>query len=216
MTKANSLPAVETIPALEVLDLGKAFGPKTVLSDIRMRLGPGDRMGLSGPNGSGKTTLLRCIAGTVTPTTGAVTVDGHPGGSLAARARTGVATAHETAFYQRLTGLRNLLFYASLRASSASEARREVDALVEELEIGSFVRERVDRYSSGMSQQLAVARALLGEPALLILDEPTRSLDADAEERFWRTIDARPEVTLVIATHQKSDLARCSHRIDLS
>jgi len=201
---------------LDVEGLTKAFGEKRVLEGVTARLRAGDRLGLSGPNGSGKTTLLRCIAGTVTPSAGTVTIAGHPAGSMAARGVTGGALAHERAFYQRLSGLENLLFYASLRVSGERDARASVASLVEELELADFVKERVDRYSSGMFQQLGLARALLGEPRLLILDEPTRSLDTGAVERLWAALDRRPNVSVVMASHRTSDLDRCSQRMDLS
>lgn len=201
---------------LEVRALEKAFGHKQVLRDIEVRLCAGERLGLSGPNGSGKTTLLRCVAGTVTPDGGTVTVAGYPGGSAAARSLTGGALAHEKSFYQRLSGRQNLLFYATLRTKSDRAARREVDELVDELQLTPFIRERVDRYSSGMIQQLVVARALLSGPVLLLLDEPTRSLDADAVTRLWGALDRRSDACVVIASHRDSDLDRCSLRIDLS
>jgi ABC-type multidrug transport system ATPase subunit len=201
---------------LEVDGLSKTFGEKTVLKGITTRLRAGDRLGLSGPNGSGKTTFLRCVAGTVTPSSGTVTILGHPGGTTSAQRAIGGALALERAFYQRLSGWKNLMFYAALRTRSDRAAREDVESLVDELELAPFIRERVDRYSSGMCQQLGLARALLGSPALLILDEPTRSLDTEAVGRFWKAIDARPSVTVLIASHRNSDLDRCSQRIDLS
>ena len=205
-----------TSPILELLGVDKTFGTRRVLTGVEARLGRGDRLGLSGPNGSGKTTLLRCIAGTVTPTRGTIEVTGYPAGSVGARAATGGAVSQDKAFYQRLSGLQNLLFYASLRSRSTRDARNTVEALVDELELGSLVGERVDRYSSGMLQQLGLARALIGGPALLMLDEPTRSLDTKAVERLWGAVDRRPEVALLIASHRQSDLERCSQRMDLS
>lgn len=202
-------------PALHAEKVGKRFGHREVLSGIDATLQPGDRLGLSGPNGSGKTTLLRCVAGTLTPTTGTVAIGGHRADSVAARSLTGGALAHEGAFYQRLSGYQNLMFYASLRSSGARAARANVESLVGELEIEAFVGERVSRYSSGMLQQLGLARALLGEPALLVLDEPTRSLDEAAVARFWNAIDRRPHAAVVMASHRQSDLDRCGQRIEL-
>lgn len=201
---------------LAVEQLSKSFRGKRVLGGVDSRVGRGERLGLSGPNGSGKTTLLRCIGGTVTPDSGAIRVLGHDAGSIEARAAIGATVAHEKAFYQRLSGLQNLLFYASLRWRTRGEAQTDVSSLVEELELGGFVRERVANYSSGMSQQLGLARALLGRPALLLLDEPTRSLDADAVTRLWAAaLDRRPDVSLVIASHRKSDLDRCALHLEL-
>jgi ABC-2 type transport system ATP-binding protein len=201
-------------PILSVEGLTRRFGSTTVLSDLGFRLGPGERLGISGPNGSGKTTLLRCIAGSLLPSAGTITVAGHKGGSVAARATIGIAVAHEKAFYQRLSGRANLRFYASLRAIGTA-AGNAVSSVIDEMQL-AFVDERVDRYSSGMLQQLSFARSLLGDPKLLLLDEPTRSLDDAAVERLWSALSRRPHTAVMIASHSHEDLERCDERIDLS
>ena len=89
-------------------------------------------------------------------------------------------------------------------------------SLEEELELGPILAQRVDRCSTGMIQQLAFARALVGEPVLLVLDEPTRSLDDEAVERLWGAIERRPLAALLIATHNHEDIERCDRRIDLA
>jgi ABC-type multidrug transport system ATPase subunit len=198
---------------LSIDGLSRSFGPVPVLEGLDLRLEAGERLGLSGPNGSGKTTLLRCIAGSLAPSSGSITVAGHPAGSLRARAVTGTAVAHEKAFYQRLSGRENLRFYASLRASG--NAHQEAASVIGEMELG-FADERVDRYSSGMLQQLSFARALLGEPQLLLLDEPTRSMDDAAIERVWSALARRPGTAVIVASHLHDDLDRCGERVDLS
>jgi ABC-type multidrug transport system ATPase subunit len=155
------------------------------------------------------------VAGTVAPTEGRVTVLGHVAGSREARRIVGVSLSQERSFYLRLSGRENLLFAAGVRGISRSEAIRRVNALERELELSAILAERVDRCSTGMVQQLAFARALVGEPAVLLLDEPTRSLDAQAHDRLWHAIDARPGVTLVVATHRDEDVLRCHRRLDL-
>ena len=202
----------DDIPVLEVRGLTRSFGSATVLDGVDIRLEPGRRLGLTGANGSGKTTLLRCIAGSLTPSAGQIEVAGHPSGSLPARAAIGVTVAHEKAFYQRLSGRRNLMFYASLRVP---EPREAAESVIEEMQL-EFAGERVDRYSSGMVQQLSFARALLGDPKLLLLDEPTRSLDESASERLWAALSRRPSVAVVMATHQSEDVDRCEQRLELS
>jgi ABC-type multidrug transport system ATPase subunit len=180
---------------------------------LDLRVEPGERVGLVGPNGSGKTTVLRCIAGTVAPSHGTISVGGHAAGTLDARRLVGASFAQERSFYFRLNGRTNLLFYARLRYDRKT-AVRKVAALEEELELGDICSTRVDRCSTGMVQQLGFARALVGDPRVLVLDEPTRSLDADAVERLWGAIDSRPNTALVIATHREDDLARCGTRVD--
>ena len=196
--------------------LTRRFGDKEVLGDgIDLTVERGERVALRGPNGSGKSTILRCVAGTLAPSSGDVSIDGHPAGSLAARLLVGVSLSQERAFDLRLSGRENLYFFGRLRLANERETRRSADGLVEELELDEFASERVANCSTGMVQQLAIARALVGEPAALVLDEPTRSLDADARERFWGALDRRSDLAVLIATHRDDDLARCASALEL-
>ena len=198
---------------LAVEDLERRFGNHEVVRSLALVAEPGDRCAFEGPNGSGKTTALRCVAGTLAPTRGHVSVGGHDAGSMEARRLIGVSLAQERSFYLRLTGRANLLFFARLRFARERDAHRGVEAIVDELDIQDIAAERVDRCSSGMVQQLALARALLGEPALVLLDEPTRSLDTGARERLWDAFDRRPRLAVVIASHLNEDLERCGTRV---
>ena len=185
-----------------------------MVRSLTLRAEPGDRVALYGPNGSGKTTVLRCIAGTLTPNGGRVRITDHDAGTMGARRLLGASLAQERSFYFRLSGHANLLFFARLRHARERDAVRDVQELEDELELHDIAAERVDRCSSGMVQQLALARALLGTPSLLLLDEPTRSLDRDARARIWDAIDRRPQTAVVLASHLDEDLERCGTRID--
>jgi ABC-type multidrug transport system ATPase subunit len=212
--RARLRPAVNEI--LKIVALSRRFGAHEVVRSLDLTAEPGRRVALAGPNGSGKTTVLRCIAGTLTPTAGRISIGGHAAGTIEARRLVGASFSQERSFYLRLSGQDNLLFYARLRLAGKRAAERRVRALIEELELEDIARERVDHCSTGMTQQLAFARALLGEPRLLLLDEPTRSLDRDAVARVWQALDRRRgRVALVIATHRPDDIDRCDGRIDL-
>ena len=200
---------------LSVQRVARCFGAHEVLRAVDFVLDPGQRVALRGPNGSGKTTLLRCIAGTLEPSGGRILVGEHEAGTVEARRLLGASLSQERSFYQRLSGRTNLVFFARLRYGGKKRATAAVDSIIEELEIGEIARERVDRCSTGMVQQLALARALIGEPALLLLDEPTRSLDEDAVGRLWGALDRRRGTALVVATHSDTDLSRCDERLDL-
>ena len=195
--------------------MSRRFGAHEVLRAVDFTLEPGGRVGLHGPNGSGKTTLLRCVAGTLEPSDGRILVGAHEAGSVEARRLLGASLSQERSFYQRLSGHANLLFFARLRYAGKKSAAAAVESIIEELELREIAVERVDSCSAGMVQQLAFARALIGEPALLLLDEPTRSLDEDAVGRLWGALDRRRGTALVVATHNDSDLSRCDERLNL-
>ena len=201
-------------PLLQIDALERSFGGRDVVGSLSLSLDSGERVALTGPNGSGKTTVLRCVAGTLAPTAGSILVAGRPAGSVQARQVSGVSLSQERAFYLRLSGRDNLLFYARLRGS-ARDAGHRVAALEDELELRPILDQRVDRCSTGMIQQLSFARALLGEPQLLLLDEPTRSLDTEAIARFWAAIQRRSQAALLIATHDEEDMRHCERRVDL-
>lgn len=198
---------------LAVDSLARRFRGKDVLRSLTLTAEPGDRIALQGPNGSGKTTLLRCVAGTLLPSAGTVSVAGHEAGSMEARHLLGASMAQERSFYFRLTGRNNLLFFARLRYTRR-DADRRVDEVIEELELGEIAAERVDRCSTGMIQQIAIARALLGNPTLILLDEPTRSLDREARGRVWDALDRRPHAAALIATHLDEDIGRCGATVE--
>lgn len=198
-----------TAPVLGVRGISQRFGTKEVLRDVSLSVSAGQRVALRGPNGSGKSTLLRCVLGTQLPVAGEVLIAGRPAGTVAARRQIGATLSQERSFYLRLSAGDNLRFFASLRHRDRRLAKADVAAIADELELASFLAQRVDRCSTGMIQQLGFARALLGAPALLLLDEPTRSLDDAAVARLWAALERRAETAVVIATHRADDIARC-------
>lgn len=200
---------------LDVTAITKSFQGKHVLGPLDLRLDAGERLALTGPNGAGKSTLLRCIAGTLSPCSGSIMVAGDRAGTQAAKRRIGVAFAQERAFYLRLSGAENLLSFAMMRLPPA-KARAAVKLVVSELSLEEIAARRIDRCSSGMVQQLSIARALLGGPSLLLLDEPTRSLDESAVARLWDAVDRRPHTALIIATHRREDVERCQRHLALA
>lgn len=201
---------------LSMRGVSRSFKDKRALATLDLELHSGERVAIRGANGSGKTTLLRCVAGTLIPSTGDVWIRGHRAGTLTAQRLVGCSLATDRSFYLRLTGRANLRFFARLRHGSERAARHDVESLVEELEIQGIVEQRMDGCSTGMIQQVGFARALLGTPELLLLDEPTRSLDVEATARLWGALDRRSDAALLVASHRSEDLEHCRRHIDLA
>jgi ABC-type multidrug transport system ATPase subunit len=200
---------------LSITGLARRFGDREVVRSLDLELAAGERAALWGPNGSGKSTVLRCVAGTLSPSAGAVTVGGHGAETVHSRALVGAVLALERSLYLRLTGRDNLILFGRLRGMPRKRSARAVDAIVEELELGEIASRRAAECSTGMLQQVVFARALVGDPPLLALDEPTRSLDEAATARVWAAIERRPRCAVLIATHRAQDAERCGTRIDL-
>ena len=190
---------------LRVEGLQRRFGDELVLRGVDLVMRAGDRVIVRGPNGSGKSTLLRCIAGVLRPNAGAVLVGGRPAGSMAARAVLGASLSQDRSFYLRLSGRENLLFFARLRLRSKRDAQAAVKELEEELLLAPILDRPMATCSTGMTQQVGLARALIGDPRLIVLDEPTRSLDDDAAERLWGALERRPASAAIVSTHRHDD-----------
>lgn len=178
--------------------LEKRYGGKRVLRGISFVVRPGTTMIVTGANGSGKTTLMRLLAGLAAPSGGSLSVG-------AARSRIGVV-GHEPLLYRELTALENLELYG--RLYRVPERRERAGMLLERYGLWDVRKERVDAYSRGMVQRLALCRALLHDPELLLLDEPHTALDADGAALLDDELaDRAGSSTLVVATHDPDRLA---------
>lgn len=193
---------------IEVRQATRRFGKQPIFADLDLDVQPGARLLLAGGNGSGKTTLLRCLAGTLALTTGRISVAGEPAGSPASRRLVGLCLAPEQGLYGRLSARDNLRLVARLRLP-----RRTVEpattAVIEELGIEAYADRPAEKYSAGMRARVSIARALLGDPAVLLLDEPARSLDESGRALLWAALDRRRDLACVIASHHREDRARC-------
>jgi heme ABC exporter ATP-binding subunit CcmA len=170
----------------------KRFGEKRVLRGLDFELSRGGFLLVTGANGSGKTTLLRLCAGLALPTAGELDVD-------TSREHVGFL-GHEPLVYRELTALENLELYG--RLYRVPERRERIGMLLERFGLWDARSDRVASYSRGMTQRLALCRALLHEPTLLVLDEPFTALDADAAELLDRELaERRDRATFVVATH---------------
>jgi ABC-type multidrug transport system ATPase subunit len=209
------MPVQHAPPLVDARGLGRTFGDRVTLRDVTFTVAPGEVVGLVGPNGGGKSTLLTLVAGLVRPTRGAITVCGVPADRLAtdATGKVGLITA-EPGLYPLLTGWENLVFFGALFGLPAAEVRARAAPLLTSLGLGDDALDaRSGSYSSGMRQKVSLARALLLEPALLLLDEPTSALDPVSALQIFRTVRAQADrgVGAMIATH---DLFAAEHVCD--
>jgi ABC-2 type transport system ATP-binding protein len=171
----------------------------------------GDRIAVMGPNGAGKTTLLKLISGLLFPTEGEVTVNGlstlHD--NAAARKSVGFVFNEERSFYWRLTGVQNLEFFGALDNLRGQALKERIQELMQLVGLERAGDQLVSGYSSGMKQRLALARVLLSDPEVLILDEPTRALDPVAADEMVNLvltdIHRGSRKTLLIATHRPEE-----------
>lgn len=178
--------------------LGKRFGATRVLENVEFDLPEGGFVVVTGRNGSGKTTLLRLCAGLATPTAGTVEVD-------VQRDRIGYV-GHEPLVYRELTALENLDLYGRLYA--VPERRERIGMLLERFDLWESRNRRVATFSRGMAQRLALCRALLHEPTLLILDEPYNALDAAGVDLLDSQLaELRERGTFLVATHDPARMA---------
>jgi len=199
--------------AVDVTNLTKRFGKRTVVDHVSLRVAEGEIVGFLGPNGSGKTTTIRMICGLLTPDVG----EGHVLGfdvireAAKIKAQVGYMT-QKFSFYEDLTIEENLTFVA--RLYDLPERRKTVRATLDELGLTSRRDQLAGTLSGGWKQRLALAACIMHRPKLLLLDEPTAGVDPKARREFWDEIHrlAGAGVTVLVSTHYMDEAERC-HRI---
>lgn len=201
---------------IEVRELVKIYGLQPVLRKLDLMVERGEFVVLLGPNGSGKSTLLRHLAGLTPPTGGTITIGGWllPHEAAAVRAQIGMVS-HKLLLYENLTARENLNFFARLYNLPRADAAERIEALLSRVGLARRGDDLVRTYSRGMQQRLSIARALLHQPHVLLLDEPYTGLDQDAS----RVLDTLLEEahadghTIVMTTHELARAATLPTRV---
>ncbi len=204
--------------AVTVDRLEKTLGKNKVLRGISLEANSGEIFGLLGPNGAGKTTTLRIICTLLTPDGGSVDVLGFDTRSAPeeVRRRVGVVTA-DIGVYPRLTARENITYFAELSGVADGDVNTKVDAVIERLDMASFAKQRAESLSSGQKQKVAIARAIVHDPEVLMFDEPTSNLDVLASREIREfMVESRDRGKCVIfSTHVLHDAERLCDRVTI-
>lgn len=191
--------------------------PVEALKDISLVINPGELFGLLGPNGAGKTTLIKCLTTLLLPSSGAAWINGHrlTEADNAIRASVGCMLMGERGLYWKLTGRENLLFFAALYHLYPSERGRRANEIIEQLNLGDIADRSVETYSSGQKMKLAFGKALINDAPILILDEPTNTLDVPSARELRAIVRQLNEQgkTVIYTTHIMSEAETMCHRV---
>jgi ABC-2 type transport system ATP-binding protein len=207
-------------PALDVVDVHRAFRDVQALKGVTLEVWPGEIHALLGPNGAGKTTLLRILVGLLIPDTGDVGVLGQPLEVMTSRRfrrSFGFVPSGDRSFYLRVSGLENLLFFARLHGLPKRRAVARSLELLSMVGLEDAASRRVGLYSHGMQKRLSVARALLTEPRILFVDEATHDLDPLGAERIREMVrdQARSGVAVVWTTQRVEEIRGFADHVTL-
>ncbi|MDD5472893.1 MAG: heme ABC exporter ATP-binding protein CcmA [Candidatus Methanoperedens sp.] len=199
-------------------NLSKAFGANVVLRNINLKIGEGEFLTIFGPNGAGKTTLIKIMSTLVSPTSGRVVIDGMDikESPVEIRKKIGVIS-HETYLYHELTAAENLRFFG--RMYDTPDIEKRIDELIKQVGLTYRKNDRVRTFSRGMKQRLSIARALIHDPPILLLDEPYTGLDQHAKATFDRILGGMNahEKTRVLISHDiEHGISMCDRAIILT
>ena len=201
---------------IRTVDLGRRFGTLWAIRSMDLEVRRGEVLGLLGPNGAGKTTTVRLLTALISPTEGRASVDGRDVEAEPERVRARVGILTETpGLYEKLSATANLEFFGRLYGLDAATRAERIERYLRLFSLWERRDEPAGGFSKGMKQKLAIARALLHEPAVIFLDEPTAALDPEAAYIVREAIEAlrRSGRTIVLATHNLDEADRLCDRV---
>lgn len=198
---------------IQVQEVTKSFGKKVVLKDINLDIKEGRIYGFIGPSGAGKTTLVKMMVGMDIPDKGSIYLLGEKMPNLNILQKIGYM-AQSDALYTALTGKENLMFFASLFKLDKAEKQKRIDYAAELVNLTEDLNKRVSAYSGGMKRRLSLAIALVQNPQILILDEPTVGIDPELRLSVWNELlrlKNEEGKTIIVTTHVMDEAEKCDY-----
>jgi lipooligosaccharide transport system ATP-binding protein len=207
---------VNATESLVAYDLWKLYGDRPVVQGVSFTLHPGEIVGLLGPNGAGKTTTVGMLYGAVAPSRGFVKLGStqvHSNGRLA-RAKMGIVTQEDN-LDPDFSVIENLIHFAHHYRIVGKAARERASELLANVDLQDFARQSIDELSGGMKRRLVLARALINQPQVVFLDEPTTGLDPDARQEFWKLVSHLKQqgCSVLLTTHYMDEAQRLCDRL---
>jgi ABC-2 type transport system ATP-binding protein len=203
---------------IELLDVSKRYGTKVAVDNLTLRIEAGELFAFLGPNGAGKTTTIKMIVGLLFPTEGTVRVGGFDVRTEGDQARRHISYLPDVPYlYEKLTGREFLQFIADMYGMDAARGREKIDEVINLFELHDFVDDLTERYSHGMRQRTVFASALLHEPRVLIVDEPTVGLDPASVRKLKNILreQASNGTTVFLSTHSLDIVQELASRIGI-
>ncbi len=197
--------------------LSKSYGAAKAVDDLNLHIRKGEFFGFLGPNGAGKTTTIRMLTGILKPDHGTIAIDGHPSQDKQKIAKTIGVIPESRGFYDWMTAVEYLGFFADLYGIAGKEKDERIASLLSEVDLTKRKNSRIGTYSRGMRQRLGLARALVNNPQILFLDEPTLGLDPQGQEDIQillKKLTARG-VTVFLSSHLLNEVSNLCSRIGI-
>lgn len=202
---------------IEVTNLSKNFKNKLAVDSINFTVNNGEIVGLLGENGAGKTTTLRLLGTMLKPTGGTAKINDFDilKDDSKVRSQIGILFGGEVGLYDRLTARENIEYFALLNGMSKIDARKSIDYLVKNLEMGEYIDKRVGKFSRGMKQKVAIARSIVHEPSVMLFDEPTTGLDVSASKIVQEFIlkCKTQNKSIIFSSHSMAEVEKLCDRI---
>lgn len=189
--------------SIEIKELSKSFKNRKAVDSLSLEIESGKIFGLLGQNGAGKTTTIKMLCGLLAPDSGDALVEGNSIVTELQKVKQLVSVSpQETAVAKKLTVFENLEFIAEIYGDKKSEAKKKAEAMLEKFSLSERAKDKAKSLSGGMERKLSIAMALINEPRVLFLDEPTLGLDVRARRELWKFIESlKGKMTIILTTH---------------